>query len=68
MKRIHKLLLGALCIISPVVLAACYGPMYYPEDTPQPDAKKDATPAPEADVKAQDLLVPDTGEEAPPQE
>jgi hypothetical protein len=68
MKRIHKLLLGALCVISPVILAACYGPMYYPNDTPQPDAKPDTKAAPAPDVTAQDLLVPDNAEEATPQE
>ena len=63
MKRIHKLLLGALCVISPIVLAACYGPMYYPEDTPQLDTKPDTKSAPGDDIKAQDLLAPDAVKE-----
>ena len=65
MKRIHKLLLGAICVISPVILAACYGPQYYPEDTLplQGDTKKDGKEAPANDIKAGDLLAPDAAKE-----
>ena len=65
MQRIHKLLLGALCVLSPVLLAACYGPQYYPQDTAAPDTKEDTNPTPKQDVTAQDLLAPETAEEAP---